>query len=79
MIFNENNIKCLKTICFIRNFTRKNRRKDTLGLLPVVRDLRNGARGSETDHDTNKIRKDDSFCDILSSKPMHTDDGGLHG
>lgn len=58
-------------ICFTRNFTRKNKRKDTLGLLPVVRDLRNGAGGSsEDDHEYNKTRKDDSLCDILSSKPI---------
>lgn len=50
-----------------------------MGLLPVVRDLRNGAGGCEGDHGNNKTRKDDSFCDILSSKPIHTDDGGLHG
>ncbi|XP_060859578.1 protein FAM3C-like [Metopolophium dirhodum] len=50
-----------------RNFTRKNKRKDNLGLLPVVRDLRNGAGDSASDHGNNRTRKDDSLCDILSS------------
>ncbi|KAE9543943.1 hypothetical protein AGLY_001921 [Aphis glycines] len=50
-----------------RNFTRKYKRKDTLGLLPVVRDLRNGAGDSISDHGNNRTRKDDSLCDILSS------------
>lgn len=62
---------------YYRNFTRRNKKKDSLGLLPVIRDLRNGASGNEG---YNKTKKDDSLCDTLSSKPMRTAvDSGLHG
>ncbi|VVC38805.1 Hypothetical protein CINCED_3A009263 [Cinara cedri] len=50
-----------------KSFTRQNRRKDTLGLLPVVRDLKNEDEHSESEHVNNQMRKDDSICDTLSS------------
>jgi len=54
-------------ICFNRNFTKKNKRKDTFGLLPVVRHLSN-----ESNHSNNKPKKDHSLCDILSSNNNNT-------